>query len=164
MSCRRHSRAGHALLGAALVVAVALPGCDDDATLEGGEAARHVQAHRERFGAWDRWARRTIAAEQVPRTRAAMEETLFAPVRGRREVVAAWLLRPGHEAIYLGVLDSPPQDASFRTVRDDRLGEVDVARAELPDRFGDRPDPIPCTIIRREDGGVTTAVAYRGGE
>lgn len=157
----RNSRAGHAVFGGAFVLALALSGCDDDAQLEEAEAARRVEAHREPFGAWDRWARRVIAAEQVPRERAALEETLFAPVRRKSELVAAWVVRPDRGPVYLGVLDAPPEDASFRSVRDERLGELRVARVELPDRLGDTPDQVPCTLIMRQADDLTTAAAYR---
>lgn len=157
----RDTRAGHAIVGGALVLALAMPGCEDDARLEEAEAARRVAEHGQRFAALDRWARRLFAAEQVPRGRAALEETLFAPVRRQAELVAAWVKRPEREPLYLGVLDAPPEDASYRTVRHERLGELRVARVELPDRLGDTPDRIPCTLIVREQDDLTTAAAYR---
>ena len=95
---------GRAWLLVLLCSAFTIAGCEEDSGGELGSAAASARLapYREAFASWDRWARRVAAADAVPRAPEALRETLFAPVRRDRDLVAAWVTRADEPAVAQG--------------------------------------------------------------
>lgn len=108
---------------------------------------------------FDRWARRLSLGDSAFRSREALEEAAFAPLRERRRVVAAWLQRVGPDPLelrYPGDAPALPGDGWVR-VRTESHGEVRAQRRELT--VGESRRRL--TLIRRSEpapGGATLHV------
>lgn len=107
-------------------------GCDGGPT-EGGRATpiaitEAIAPHRERFGHFDRWARRTLAAPMVPSRRDATRETLFSELRRDDVVLAAFVDEAGARTTRF----SHPPRAAFPDVPtwgEARIEDLGVVRA-----------------------------------
>jgi hypothetical protein len=146
----------------------------DDASLSDASAAFAV--HRESFVRFDRWARQLQSSDVALRSRAALAEATFAPLRSQSSVLAArvTVLRSEDEpSTSAERMLELPEGSSWPTidaksVRDPALGSIHVAwlrqcgfgRASLA-----RADE-PCIVVLRQaplPAGATleVRVAYR---
>lgn len=90
------------------------------------DLSRRIHPHLEAFARYDRWARRLASADHAFRSKRALHEAAFAPLRQKVGVAAAWLERVGPDA----GLVAYPSDAG----RLPRMGWTKVA-APLLDRL-----------------------------
>jgi hypothetical protein len=147
-------------------VAITAVACDEP-DFDAAEASRIAEPRLEHFGDFDRWARRALIADPAIRDRAALEESVLAPIRRQDEVQGVWIVREGSRPLAFGHLEEPP-DVEFRTVRAERLGEIGVATHKLPDprtRSADQAEKRATVLLRRTRPGddgieVTVTVAY----
>jgi len=138
-------RGGAAALAALL--ALAPLGCSDSGAARALEAA---DPHRSQHRSFARWAVRTLESERGhPRSRADLEETLFAPLFLESAVLAAEVRR-GETAYAYG--DPIPIDLQWRTARE---GDEALEVAEL--RLG----TTPAVAIATEDGDYRIITVYR---
>lgn len=158
-----------ALAATAALGATAAGACEDEA-MGTDRAVRWVEARREPFERFERWARRAMVADSVLRQRGALRETLFAPIRDDTRVAAAWVARGDEHVLSWRGRKRPPDDVAWARVEDGMRGTLRVATARLPAREdgGDR-DRISCVLVSRTraaGGGspVRVTVAYRRGE
>ena len=135
-------------LVAGAVLAVGCGGEADAAALR--QRAEPLLADFERF---DRWARRTLAADLALRDPVALEEALFAPIRRDDAIVAAWVERVGPDARAAGFrLESPPEVDLVRLRSVPMLSGLDAGVAAIPDPRGrrrDGPEPIDVVVLKR---------------
>ncbi len=116
-----------------------------------------VAPHLDEMAEYDRWARRVSLADSAFRSRAALEEAAFAPLRQSSRVLAAWLTREGpdpHELVH--PRDAPRLPEGWTRVRTDALGELQVQRASL--RLGG--DARLCLLIRKSGPAPGGAVLH----
>lgn len=142
------------LLGFALAC-----GCDSSPS-----AARELRPELEplldEHARYDRWARRLSLGNSAFRSPEALYEAAFAPLRGRSQVLAAWLEREGPDATdlrYPEGLPAAPTDGWVRVVTDHELGEVHGQRTSLS--LGGEAQTV--LLIRRSrpaPGGATLHV------
>lgn len=87
-----------------LVVTLWLSACGSSAgpVVAADERARQ---HLEQFERFERWVARTADGSPALPDRAALRETVFAPVRGEDQVIGAWVHLPGRPAYDLALLD-----------------------------------------------------------
>ncbi len=101
------------------------------------------------FARYDRWARRVGIADSAFHSPEGLREAAFAPLRGRRRVVAAWLERVGPDATDLRHPDGAPSlpDGGWLRVvlADHELDDVEAQRCSLAFSSGARA----VTLIRR---------------
>jgi hypothetical protein len=69
------------------------------------DADERARAHLEQFERFERWVARTAGGSPALPDRAALRETIFAPVRSADEVLGAWVHLPGRPAYDLALLD-----------------------------------------------------------
>lgn len=113
-----------------------------------------VAPHVDRVARFDRWAHRVASASGAWRSRSALEETAFSPLRGDAEVRAAWIERPGETVLAYPAGMAPPP-AHGRTVQHPALGACDVSLARI-----ERPDgPADVLVIALEHDGLRTTLA-----
>jgi hypothetical protein len=124
----------------AVVLALGACGCPGasegstggDGRLTAEEATRRARPRLDSFGRFDEWARRSALADPAFRSRAALEETAFAPIRhGEEGVVDAWIVRKGTEDRILALHDhtGPPAHDAWIDLRNATPEGVRVARA-----------------------------------
>jgi len=151
----------------ALTLLFSISACGQS-SFDAGEATDLAAPHLEHFAGFDRWARRAIVADPAIRDRAALTESVFAPIRREEIVQGAWIAREGEtRPLAFGHLEMPP-GLSYRTVRDTSLGEIGVSTDKVPDprtRFDEdaaRRRAVFVTRARTGDDGieVTVTVAY----
>lgn len=156
------------LVALVIVAAVALGGCRSR-SFDAATATELARPHLQHFATFDSWARRTLVADPAIRNRAALEETLFAPIRREEPVLGAWVERDGAgDTFAFGHLPGVP-DLAYRVVRDRALGEILVATEKVPDPRapfvlgGLQPQAVVLRMTREHDDGleVTVTVAYR---
>jgi hypothetical protein len=100
--------------------------------LSAEEATALARPRLDSFGRFDEWARRTALADPAFRSRAALEETAFAPIRhGEEGVVDAWIVRKGTEDRILALHEhaGPPAHDAWMDLRNATPEGVRVARA-----------------------------------
>lgn len=138
----------------------ALSGCDARPS-EAGRLRTDVEPFLDEHARFDAWARRLDLAESAFRSREALVEAAFAPLRERPRVVAAWLVREGPgptELRYPPGAPSLPADGWVRVALPDHpLDEVHAQRCRLPVGEEDRE----LLLIRRSrvaSGGATLHV------
>jgi hypothetical protein len=143
-----------------------------------GELAAAFAPHRESFARFDRWARQLQGSDVSLRSRAALAEATFAPLRGQSDVLAARVTvfdRSGEGApVVSGKPLELPEGCEWPahervTIRDAQLGAIDVA--ELGQCGFGRSSPekahLPCIIVSKrvassESGALLEVrVAYR---
>lgn len=154
-------------LAAAAVLCLGTLGCDGATRgLSPGAATSLLATRAGHFTEFDRWARRAMVADSARRDRRGLEETIFAPIRRDSEVVSARVERQGLAAIALSRHAdwAPPPSLRFSVVRDERLGEVEVARGMMPDpRRRDAPE-LKVLVLRRtrraQEAEVVVTLAY----
>jgi len=153
----------------AVVTAFAALWACDSPGFDAAAATELAGPHLSHFTTFDTWARRALVADPAIRNRAALEETLFAPIRREQQVLGAWV--DGGLAgppMAFGHLPAPP-GLLYRTVRDEALGEIAVATEKVPDPrvpFAEeaaRPRAVIIRMTRENAEGieVTVTVAYR---
>lgn len=104
--------------------------CGDD--WSAAEASRLATPHMGSFNKLDAWVRRTAASDPGFRTHAALEETMFAPLRSEETIVAAWVIwEESGETASLNESIVLPTNLSWMSLRDDEHGAVRVARSRL---------------------------------
>lgn len=69
------------------------------------DADERARAHLEQFERFERWVARTADGSSALPDRAALRETIFAPVRSADEVLGAWVHLPGRPVYDLALLD-----------------------------------------------------------
>lgn len=94
-----------------------------------------IEPYLDEHARYDRWARRVAVGDSAFRSRESLREAAFAPLRDRRRVVAAWLVREGPDATELRYPDGVPArpDDGWVRVRlpEHELEEVRARRATL---------------------------------
>ncbi|MCA9610141.1 MAG: hypothetical protein KC619_31305 [Myxococcales bacterium] len=129
-------------------VTCALAGCDTRPS-EAGRLRTDIEPFLDEHARFDAWARRLDLAESAFRSREALVEAAFAPLRERPRVVAAWLIREGPGATELRYPPggpSLPDDGWVRVVLPDHpLDEVQAQRCSL--HVGDEDRPL--VLVRR---------------
>ncbi len=106
--------------------------CGGEDGLSAASAVAIAREHADEFDSFERWSRRIASAETTFRSRAALEEAAFAPVRRQRGVVGAWIERVGPDAWSLAhprraALSS---ELTWRRARLDGLREYEIAVSE----------------------------------
>jgi len=118
----------------ALVSCVLLLACDT-APSEARRVRTEIEPFLDEHARYDRWARRLEIAEAGFRSREALREAAFAPLRDRGRVVVAWLTREGPDATELRYPQSAPGVPEGEWVRvllpEHELEEVTARRATL---------------------------------
>ncbi len=143
----------------ALVSCVLMLACDTAPS-----QARRVRAEIEPFlddhARFDRWARRLEIGEAGFRSREALREAAFAPLRDRGRIVAAWLVREGPDATELRYPDGAPPLPDGGWVRvllpEHELEEVSARQATLT--IGGEEREV--TLIRRSRPAPGDAVLH----
>ncbi|MDH5492493.1 MAG: hypothetical protein OEY14_11135 [Myxococcales bacterium] len=114
----------------------------------------------EHFASFERWARSALVAEQTRREPAALEETLFAPLRRDPALLGARVERRGVAPLVI----SHPRDfvvdpaLDWLSLRHPRLGAIAVAQASRDVGGG------ASLYVRRRDAGragLELLLAYR---
>ena len=174
-SARRSPRIGALRIAfALLLLAGCLAGCGGGAD-DGAAAARErIEPYLDRFVEFDRWSRRFEIAGAAIRSREALEETAFAPIRRDPRIAAAVIEREGPDPMELrypgGAPDLPSE--GFVVVRHERLNSVFVLERAIEVSEEVRRDgengPVNCVILRRrgpapEGGSLIVTVAFRAG-
>ncbi|MCB9592954.1 MAG: hypothetical protein H6719_09505 [Sandaracinaceae bacterium] len=122
-------------IGALLLVASALLLACDPQPSDARRLRTDIEPFLDEVARFDAWARRMDLAESAFRSREAMAEAAFAPIRDRPRIVAAWLVREGPGAMELRhPADAPtlPEDGWVRVLLPDHpLDEVTAQRREL---------------------------------
>lgn len=92
-----------------------------------------VEPYLEEHARFDRWARRLSLGDAAFREPGALEEAAFAPLRERRLVRAAWIVREGPDARELRYPEGGPElpDGGWVPLRLDREGDYTARRATL---------------------------------
>jgi len=94
-----------------------------------------IEPYLDEHARYDRWARRVAIGDSAFRSREALREAAFAPLRERRRVHAAWLVREGPDATELrhpdGVPALPPDGWVRVLLPEHELEEVHARRATL---------------------------------
>lgn len=156
-----------------VVALLLLSGACDDGGLAPADALALAAPHTEDFESFDRWARRAVEADPAFRSRASLEETVFAPIRREDGVYAVWIEREGSDdrPLSFGHYDRPPKEVTWTRVRHDGLGELSIADFKLKDprrRMDDSTHGEPCLFIRRARRTgphlVLVTIAYRRAE
>ncbi len=138
-------RGGAAALSALL--ALAPLGCSDSGAARALEAAAPFHGEHRSFAAW---AERTLESERAhPRSRAELEETLFAPLFLESDVLGAEVRR-GDSVHTHG--DPIPAELEWRTAR---AGSEELQVAEL------RMGTTPAVAIATESGAYRFITVYR---
>jgi hypothetical protein len=144
-------------------------GCDSRAA-DLARVSEHAAPHLQRFAAFDRWARRVGVDGEMPRAGEALSEAVFAPIRGERWLLAAWVQLEGERARLLALPGGvvPPPLVRWAALRDPSLGPLRVAVLEhcgLQVPRGWRPSAQgPCVLISRSapssEPALTVTVAF----
>ncbi|MDD9937040.1 MAG: hypothetical protein OXT09_25745 [Myxococcales bacterium] len=131
------------------------------------QAAADAEPHLERFGRFDGWARRASSGNQVLPEGEAIGETIFAPVRNDRRVLAAWVTRGGSRGRTYTLPDAVvvPEPTPWVSLRTAELGPLRVWAPErcpidLPRWWRGETDAHPCVLLQREKGELTVTVAF----
>jgi hypothetical protein len=121
-----------ALALALAMLAIACSSGTERAGLSPEEATRLAGPRLDSFARFDEWARRTALGDPAFRSRAALEETAFAPIRHGEEGVAdAWIIRRGTEDRILALHDrqGPPAPDRWIDLRTAMPSGIRAARA-----------------------------------
>ena len=163
------------IVGSALGLLVALT---FTATVMGCEPKREERApilrgraepYFREFERFDAWARRSFDADLALRDPRALAETLFAPIRREREVVAAWVERDGPDARTLGLRteEALSGDGDWVAIRGvPMLDRLEVMERTVPDKREWRAPDVNAILLSRRvasaRGGapVRVTVAY----
>ena len=94
-------------LGLAVSCCVLLLACDAHRS-EASRLRTDIEPFLDEHARFDRWARRMEIAESAFSSREALQEAAFAPLRDRRRVIAAWLVREGPDATELRYPEGAP--------------------------------------------------------
>lgn len=131
----------------AALVALAPAGCSDSGAARALEAASPFLAEHRSFSAW---AERTLESERGhPRSRAELEETLFAPLFLESEVLAAEVRRG--DAVYTHG-EPVPVELEWQTAR---RADEELQVAEL------RVGTTPAIAVATEEGSYRFITVYR---
>jgi len=137
----------------ALLAAIACGQSDRENRL--AAALEDVRPYASRFGSFEAWAGRACSVADPTASDRTLSETLFATVRGDRELLAAWIrLGPKSQRVMSLPSAVPLPDARLWTrVRDPALGWISVARFQrCPlDMTTAKAKEVthPCVIIAR---------------
>lgn len=155
---------------ACALLALAAAGCDRAAGSLAG-ALERAEPHLAHFAEFDAWARRARQTDAALRSRAALDETLFAKIRSEPTVIAAWIdvRRRVPERLAMPAGAELPATVSWVQVRTAALGPLRVAVQEPcalgPGGAASGPEPS-CVLIQREQPSapaesLLVTVAYR---
>lgn len=148
------------LVLALAALAAGTSGCDTRPS-EARRLRLDVAPFLEELSRFDAWARRLDLAESAFRSREALVEAAFAPLREHRRVTAAWLVRVGPGPTELRhPADAPalPSEGWVRVVLPDHpLEEVHAQRARLRLR-GQEREVLLVRRSRPASGGATLDV------
>jgi len=118
------------------------------------ELSQRAQPYLALFQRFERWAQRATALPAMHDDRAALMETLFAPVRGRPDVLGAWVQRDGEPPLDLALPESGPVPSlqAASVIRDPRFGTLRVVvRAPCRTQLRAARAPVArCVILARE--------------
>jgi hypothetical protein len=135
-------------------------------------AAQRVRPYLDEFARFDRWARRAQTSELVLRDRNALSEAMFAPIRQRASVLAAFVeLEEGNRRLRLAqpAKLERPAGLAWIALRDPALAGLRVALpAPCPAPLAPKPDASrsrACVLIERrastpEQAVLTVTVAF----
>lgn len=131
--------------GFALVALLAA--CSTRPTLT--EASAFANQLAEEFYPLEAWAHRALSADMVPSTADVFDERIFAPVRGRDDVVEAWLVRIGTSDATYSARGSRPvvDDSSFARVRMSDHRELRVAVLSMDDPRTPARDSVDVVVL-----------------
>ncbi len=122
-------------IGLCLAIAALAACACDSAPSEARRLRTDIEPFLDEHARYDAWARRLDLAESAFRSREALVEAAFAPLRDRPRVAAAWLVREGPGATELRYPpDAPtlPADGWVRVLLPDHpLEEVHAQRRRL---------------------------------
>jgi len=120
-----------------LIVSLALSntmliGCHNDKERV-GHAAELAEQHLSIFTEFDKWARRAGVADSVLRNEDALVEAVFAPIRRRESILAAWIEFRGR---HTRILSLPrklviPEHLVWVNVRHEELGTLRVSSQDI---------------------------------
>jgi hypothetical protein len=134
------------------------------------EVRADARAHLSEFEVFDAWARRAIEADPAFADRAALEETVFAPIVRDDAVLGAALDRDGVSMVRFGEDVSSIAKQWMPLPLDDAVGlEITTAKLADPRAARDAAERIPCIVLRRTAPlsnrvDLSVTVAYRNTE
>lgn len=116
--------------------------------------AAEAAPHAETVARFDRWARRVASASQAWRSRTALAETAFAPIRTDHAILAAWIAREGEPTLGHPAGAELPADLHWAHVRVEGLEDCELTHAPI----GDPATPALLFSLAHEDLDVIIAV------
>lgn len=147
-----------------IAVALALAaGCGGD-RMSPEQATELATPHLGRFETFDAWARRAVAAHPAFHNDAALEETVFAPLRREDDVLASWIAKDDRVELAYGESEAPPTGGAWTDLRTERLGPIEVTAAKLVPPGGARAgrEAERAIVLRRTvaspDGARVTVI------
>lgn len=141
-----------------LLLCLALVGCETGPS-EARLLSPEIEPWLDEHARYDRWARRLGLADSAFRSRDALREAAFAPLRGRSQVRAAWLVREGPDGAELRYPDGAPAlptEGWVRVRTDHELGEVHAQ--QVPMTLGGEERTV--TLIRRSRPAPGDAILH----
>ena len=147
------------------VLALSISACAADG-LSSAEAVALAEGHLEHFTLFEAWSERVVGADPAFRSRARLEETLFAPLRREDPVWGAWLVWGRNSRARWGRLNHPPKSLRWTRMRHPVVGEIEVTCAKVPDPRASpgRVSVAPSVLLRRptsERPAFGLTLAYR---
>jgi hypothetical protein len=126
-----------------------------------------AEPHLREFEEFDAWARRNFDADLALRDERALEETVFAPIRRDRHVVAAWVEREGADPRQVGLRTETALRFDWVELRGvPMLTRLQAAPARLSDPRRRGADALATLVLSRRvasargGGEVRVTVAY----
>lgn len=163
----RADRARWLLRAACPALALLLAACGEPTEDNSRALRERAEAHFREFEEFDAWARRNLDADLALRDARALEETVFAPIRRERHVVAAWVAREGADPREVGLRTDSALDFDWVELRGvPMLSRLEVAEAALSDPRVRRGEPVATLVLSRRaasargGGDVRVSVAY----
>ncbi|MCA9535694.1 MAG: hypothetical protein KC593_18535 [Myxococcales bacterium] len=150
-----------------LLGALALTGCGEPAQDSSSALRARAEPYFREFEEFDAWARRNFDADLALRDARALEETVFAPIRRERHILAAWVEREGADPRQVGLRTETALTFDWVELRGvPMLSRLSVAEASLADPRTPRAPPRDAVVLSRRassargGGDVRVTVAY----
>jgi hypothetical protein len=142
----------------ALIGAGVLFGAGCGGGREAAGALETAAPYLARFERFDGWARRALDAGPAIRSRAMLEETVFAPLVLETGIVDAWVTRTRIEPRRWSLRGLARPEEGFVRVRHPAAGPLEVLEVELRDARGERRPSLLLGRSKRSPSGAEIEV------